>query len=538
MRPRTEPRARGPWALGLALGLVVALGAGCVQQYPVETSGGGELPPFNCLHDDECAQGQICDQGLCSVAGAPSVVLAMHFSPPEGSGILPQQRLQVEVQRGRQVPDIQLQPTVIVSGTVRSAGPQPGGSMAASVVASPRAAIPGTSLRRETMAAQGSGFALSLVANTEYQAVVAPERSDLPPVVFELPSLTTHSDHHFELPAHYRRLTGRVVVTPSEDAAYPEPGIAGLRVQAFSESSRSARSTLGLTDEDGAFELLLPPGSERCTLRISPTPESPYYPTVEWTGLDVSARLGLGELALGAGGGRPITVAGLLQTPEGDALGDVAVVTFRAELGNGRFETEVRSDPSGEFKVDLLPGDYSVQIVPPINGPHALTVVQREVAEGRQMLGAIPLRSKSLLQGRVLGPAAEPVAGVAVEALLVGNGDTEGLYRSLQTLSATDGSFALELDPGQHDFTLIPPRYTGMPRALERNLPLDEAGAARDFVLREPSVIHGVLRQPGGTPAPDVQVQVFALTEQGADLVGEGKSDSEGSYVIVLPAAW
>lgn len=562
MRPLSSPSPTGPSgrrstraagtavrssALGAATLLLLATvgwgGPGCMQEYPVE-SGAGAQSVSNCLEPEDCPTGQMCEFGLCTVADAPAELVSLRITPPEGSGVLPQQRLDIPVGLDRRLPDVVLANTVTLSGTVRMEAEVDGPSIAARISATARGTLPGITLRRQTAAAHGSGFSLTLVAGSVYDLTVDPEGEALPVLREAGLGVDADGEWHVRLPRAdtYRRLRGRVVAPSEEDDApagkggTPGPlGVAGIQARAVGVE-HGLLSTTSVTDSDGAFEVLLPPdGDESYRLHLTPTEESPHYPRVTVEDIDPGAAPDLGDITVG-GGGAAVTVAGALVNDDGVAAGPGATIEFRAPVGAGIYETTARADPEGRFKVDLLTGDYDVRIVPAMDGPDAVTRWSCSVRPESPSFGPFVVQSKTELAGRILDPSGEaPVAGVVVEALLVGNGDVEGLYRAIGTLSEPDGSFRLALDPGSHDLTLIPPPHLGMPRRLEHSLSLHGA-TQQEFQLRDPSVIHGTLLLPGGAPLAGIKVSVYTVDEGRADLIGEGETAEDGSYRIVLPS--
>jgi perosamine synthetase len=57
----------------------------------------GEAQVTNCSTDTDCEEGQVCEQGLCTVAQTPLTTISLHLVPPASSGSLPQQWLNVAV---------------------------------------------------------------------------------------------------------------------------------------------------------------------------------------------------------------------------------------------------------------------------------------------------------------------------------------------------------------------------------------------------------------------------------------------------------
>lgn len=527
-----RPSLREPFDRRALLLVAVTLlaGASCTETYERQTAAMDELPVSNCSSAEDCEPDQVCEQGLCTVDQPPLTTISLHLVPPPSSGALPQQWLDVAVGEARRIPDIRLRPTVTLSGTIRSDNLL-AASIPAWLVATAQRTIPDTSLKQSTFAADGSGYRLTLLTGLPYDLTVVPDSGELPPLTLRGINIRESSVQHIRLPgtAEYARLTGRVVFEQGD-----VQGVAGVRVRAFGDDP-ALQSTSMVTAADGRFSLTLPPGRSTYTLRLTPSEENPYLPTVDQSGLVVDGSLDLGDVALGGGDVPPLRVEGVLLDDQGGGVSS-ADLEFAAPIGRGTFVARTSVDLIGSYQVDLLPGEYELRVVPAPNSSNAVTLLSRTILQAGG-LEPIVLRRKADLVGKVLDPHGElPVPGVQLEALLVGDDGMNGLYRVERQVTGPDGSFLLRLDPGVFDITLIPPAALGMPRWVERGVKVD-APVVREFQLRQPRVIHGVIRQPDSSPAPAVQVTIYARREDspGSTLLGTGQTDESGHYVIVLP---
>jgi len=527
----------------LLLGLLLlGLPAGCSEVYTLDELG-GTAQVSNCLTDPDCGAGLVCEQGLCTVDTVPAARVALCLTPPPSTGLLPQQWTGVRVGAGRRIPDIRLRPTVTLTGRIADPSNPLAASIPARVVATMQGTIPGTSLGASATAANGTGFTITLVRDSTYSISIVPLNTSLPPLILGAVALTEDAAQDIQLPRAAERiaLRGRVVLSAAETGGVPD-----VRVQAFSEDL-SRISTTSVTDAAGLFEIFLPPGESPVTLRLSATAEHPTLPTVDHPAIQpTAAGLPLGEFPLGSlerpVAEAPATMRGLLLDAAGEPLVSGATLEFSAPVGLGSFHTRIWFDLTGSFEVQLPPAVFSLTAIPAPESQAGLTRFDSlTVPVGGASFGELRLLDKSPLAGRVLSGASAdarlPVPDVQVEASLVSDpaaGSLEGIQRVTRQVSQADGTFELHLDPGIVDLTFIPLAATGLPRWVERAIRTD-GPLERDFHLREPQVVHGIVRGPTGSPASGVQIEVYQVEEATTTLLGSATTDEEGAYLLVLP---
>ena len=141
-----------------------------------------------------------------------------------------------------------------------------------------------------------------------------------------------------------------------------------------------------------------------------------------------------------------------------------------------RYVTQVATDPSGAFAVDLPPGLYDVGVLPAREtGFASFTRCALPVPSGtgaRAGLGLEAVRLRTM-QGIVRLAGDRPLAGAVVRALPAADrklivpvpdcppdGRPFKLARSRETVTADDGSFLLAVDPGVYDLVVEAPRGT------------------------------------------------------------------------------
>src|SRR5690606_38803068 len=153
-----------------------------------------------------------------------------------------------------------------------------------------------------------------------------------------------------------------------------------------------------------------------------------------------------------------------------------ALLSFRTEdffddlTGvRGFFQTSVRSDETGKFEVEVLPGTYEV-VVTASGGQHGVLAETvrfepRGLEEVRGQVFVLPPRTPAA--GMVVAPDQRAVADAVVQAtalgLAVGAVPAARYSRSADTVSAAEGTFRLGLDVGTYDFVVKPPPESGFP---------------------------------------------------------------------------
>ncbi len=144
-------------------------------------------------------------------------------------------------------------------------------------------------------------------------------------------------------------------------------------------------------------------------------------------------------------------IAGRIEVPDSVGridLGEVSILldgypTARATAGGTFFVGDL---PAGIYRVALDAEGLPIELVP-AGGPLVV-----EVAEAAVTRVTLPVRLELGIAGRVVGPAGDPLAGLALEVVadgrVIARGDTDrfGLYR---IDGIPPGSYEVRLSPGQ-----------------------------------------------------------------------------------------
>lgn len=342
-------------------------------------------------------------------------------------------------------------------------------------------------------------------------------------------------------------LSGAVVSLVS-DVDRIEPG---LQVQAIEVESGLVVSSTALTDDEGAFTMIVAPSAGRYVLRVTGGTGRPLFPTVT---VDPSFLLGSARIRVPSP--RQVSYRASVETMGGQRL-PRAVVTFvstdvfDAETGlAGTFRATAETDASGEVLLDLLAGTYEA-VVTPADGTHAVVAldglrIQPPVTGGvlQGQLFVVPERAR--FGGTLFTPSGEPVSGLTVEAVALGAaaeaseiGNVARHNRSTEAYLDETGRFELRLDVGTYDLFIKPPPESRFPWVVAPNRQIGSSDLvlADRFDLEAPRPLRGSVTTPEGAPLPNAKVRAFGrMPGTGRYMeLGRARADAEGRYQLLLP---
>nr|WP_246357265.1 carboxypeptidase regulatory-like domain-containing protein [Pyxidicoccus fallax] len=275
-----------------------------------------------------------------------------------------------------------------------------------------------------------------------------------------------------------------------------------------------ARTTTG---EGGGFALEVPAGTWVVSARrgesMGRVPASvSVAPGETLRGLTVTLGGASGlEGTVSAAEGAPVRGAVLVATPSGGT----------GELGRAT------STEGGDWRMDLPPGDYDVDVRAP-----GLTGLRKEgvgVAPGRYTPLHLQLEpATAVVEGTVTSEEGQPLAGIPVraESLAVGG---------VASTTLTDGQGAYRLEGLEAGRALIRARREGSARWMTRSETLRPATTTRvDFTLPESGLVWGqVTRESGAAPTHPVLVHAVPRGSGGA---GTTETDAQGRYQLEMSA--
>ena len=604
-RFHASQRRRSPGAFAGAL-FAVLLAGGCDFGFDDDDA---PAPSNTCAGSGECPEGSTCqpDIGLCVAAPRRAYRVGLLVAPgSDRLGELPEQAsgpfsvAEAEVRR-----DVTLTRALSVVGDVVQR-PEPGAAPV-HVPARLRFARPsawpsaGPLERAATTSADpmdtGAGpadYRVRLQAGARYRLTVIPtgEAAErFPPLRFENIEVPAEGDV-WRLDVVYGEGAGRGLRAPwpprslalrlaYEDTASGgfEP-LAGLHVRAVDAESGRLVSSIAVSDAEGLVQLALSPDAGDVLLRVSAGEDRPLFPTITVppvllhpaeTPLLLLPRprpvryVGRVEVA-----GRGTPVAEATVSFESDSVFDETTRlqgSFRATVRTAAGEED--ETVAGRFDVVLLPGSYTVRIVP--SDPTLAVAIQRlEVTppdELRPLEGADGLDApadcgrtarcgqlfevfeRSVLGGRILSWRGEPFAGVLVEGRALGLPlEGEGVQRAAapfnrpsSVVSDGTGRFALPLDVGIYDVRLEPPADSGFAPLLWPGLRVEGPGRELrgEVELGPPTRLQGAVLGADGRPWEGATVRAYAFVVEGERqrpvFVGQAQTDAQGRYTVLLP---
>jgi hypothetical protein len=310
------------------------------------------------------------------------------------------------------------------------------------------------------------------------------------------------------------------------------PGGTLAGVEVFATSPEGVRTPSALTDDTGFYQLRVGPGTWTVTsagrplgldavLSVDAEDVGEDGVFVPFTYPDVPAAL----------------VSGSVTAPNGKPLAG-AVVRFRStrlpeyeeEGRTASWTGEVAVSPNGSYLVRVTPGEYDVELLPPVGDEGAVAVGPRLLSavtvEGDAILDleATPLRPRI---GRVSDPSGSPIGGARVACHEVGFDQHEYL-----AFSDASGNVLLEHPPYPLQCEVGPPgERPDLASSLQALDGADRAEAAFPLVAGIEVI---------GTVAVDDRVEVGAvvqLRDDAGTLVGFDLTDEDGAFSVRIDPA-
>lgn len=511
-----------------------------------------------CRSTAECPEGLLCGEGACVGGPAPSWPVTLRLTPAADSPLAPVELAGVTFTDGplTRLPNIAIADRFRVTGRALTGD---GVDLAVQVTARPAVpeALSRPPLQFSSAPAQGAGqprFTFEWAKQWPklgggqrailYALKVVPVEGELYPPLNgpTLPGETDGRVQTIELAAAADMpvIEGEVLLSQ----AAPNP-LRGMSVFAVDASGQQV-STRATADENGRFSLRFWPAEapRPVTIRARPTEASGPLPDIDLpfevppTPVDPPPLVRL--------------FAGL-QSPSFELSGVVgpdapvpnATLRFRGAVGNGVHRVDARTDAEGRFTVVLYPGEYLIDLQPPINTtPFRLARVRRAVAEGDALV-FVP-QTRPLVSGVVLDSAGEPIEGARVSSRLaqqsfadptLAQPTDEPPPRGLETATADDGSFTLQLDPGAQVLTVVPPPDRGLPTFEQVvQVPPLEGGVTTTIQVPPAAALVVTITDREGAPVRDLTVEAWR-TDEGERRVAQGTTDADGRSTLVLPNA-
>lgn len=479
-----------------------------------------------CSADMSMVQNGVANDTAGGSWDLPELRLDIHPSDA-AAGLLPQS-IRLETDTDWQDMEIAVRPTVTISGFVTGFEATPAavggldtelgdptvpGQEDVPVAARVEVALDG-SVAGGTASTDAEGsFQLQVPTGEGYRLVVLPEASDLLP--FEVRNvLLLASD--LQLNELYLDYGAPVWGQVTRSDGQPVPGVSVQLVDATSGASGPTSPT----DEGGWYLLRAYPGSYELVVRGE---EASSDPTVRQA-LTVPDEAGLRQ-DVDLGPTRRMQVEGTLVDGDGERLGgedDRCIVRLTAvSLADveGELRVETTSDQFGRFELEVMAGEYLLEVIPDFDAPRSPLARSVMVGSAPLDMGDLALQARVPWSAQVFDPDGEPAAQALVVARELG---FDGFTYSVTT--GEDGLLALELPATPVELT-ITPSDTG---AAITHLVYDPAEPMTELQLSPGKLVSGTLRAEG-EPVPFALIEV---RDEDGRLYATTISDGEGAFAL------
>ena len=217
-------------------------------------------------------------------------------------------------------------------------------------------------------------------------------------------------------------------------------------------------------------------------------------------------------------------------------------LAVEGRIGDGTYTQTTTSNQVGQFDpITILPGQYTVTIVPPaetpiVPGTFELTVGSTTVVNRTYELGAKPR-----FQGRLIDSSGRPVSNTTLEFRPVKSLESILKLPVLTIETESDGSFDVPLDRRNYRVVAKPPPNSGQPAHIY-TLSSESLGGDQTYTweLPPPMTVTGtVFGQSSGESVRSIDRTTVEVTRTiGTDVVTVGRTQTEtdGSFRLVLPA--
>jgi hypothetical protein len=364
------------------------------------------------------------------------------------------------------------------------------GMEAVPVEADIRAYAPGTPMGRTAISSADDGsFQLQLTpTDWTYQLAVVPRDPATLPFIVEPEFLVTaldDGDLNFEL-EYGVPLYGQI--TQGEAAT----ALSGLHVQAF-DIDTGIGGPIVETDEDGIYDLRVYPGSYWLKIDGDAAAHLPDKTLLAEVG---DSQDGL-RLDTSYGASAPITVLGEVQDADGRPLQDVQVRFTSVEIYDdpgAEFEVAVTTGGgNGAFSLRLLPGQYTVEFIPPYDediGPLLWPEIVELTETYTELNGTDPivLEGRPVVEQQIFRSGGDALSGVIVRAVELG---FDGY--AYTTVTGENGYFSLDVAAGDLQWSFSPSQSAdGTATFLQQTA--EELQSLEKIVLPEGLTVRGCIQ--------------------------------------------
>ena len=558
----------------LVIGLLLAF-VGC----DFDSSPMVETVENRCSGEGSCAEG-VCSGDICIDSAGSSIEVTVEIlkdGQNETSSIPSSWAFAPERFTGPSVRDWTLPTTREVRGTVRWDGARVPAKlrfvrrMPSSVDPLPPVPVEVDTTRVTSAADEQLSFDFSarLVAGETYDlivlptedAVVSPQRTEapairsLPPLYLEVTVDAASIDplrYDIEFPDAISFVCDSVESTGCSlqgqvltfDGEVDVPA-AGLQVRAVDVETGLVVSSVAQTTNSGRFAIRLGPDVTDYYIRITPSvgglpfPAVSVVPAIVFSEINPAKVIRIPRL-------ESVQYKGIVRDEAGGAVAGANLrfvstgVFDDSELGLlGSFSGSASTNEDGTFGVALLPGVYSLQVIPPEEVETAWGVLATEVTVVEQMddAEAFVVPEKVELIGGVTTFDGMPAPGLNVLARARQSEDSGGMNRSQEVATDSEGDFLMQMDRGLYELRITTAHESGYGWIVQPELVIEES-VVRSYALAPPVPVEGSVLSADGEPVPGARLRAYAFAGEGDERrllqVAETLTDEEGRYRLLV----
>jgi hypothetical protein len=306
----------------------------------------------------------------------------------------------------------------------------------------------------------------------------------------------------------------------------------GARVVFLNPHTGVVMSTEAVT-VGGRFSVRVLPIEANYIIRLGPNSGEPI-PDLVIGEILVQESMDIGQLVLEEWG-EVFELYGAAIMSSGSAEGTFSGTTvfLEQELDNGTFSQVAFTDAQGQFDVQIIPGEYSILLIPPADLDLA-AAKYIEALEDDITSYEFELSVKPRLIGYLERPNGQPASSVLVTAIPQEFEMTMLSLGPSTTVSDSNGLFLLPLQYGKHRLVILPPEHSDIRPMVIDNLIL-EGDRRLDVRMSSSHHAQGRVLTPDGIPLAGVMVEVFSLIQDDTEKITEVYTDEMGEFVIDIP---
>jgi len=469
-------------------------------------------------------EGTLSDSG-----GMQPGTLLVHAYPASDSGYLPQSFTVVpEVasddsagQPGYSDVVLELAETVTISGTLTALISHPWSAVGAPTspepfVGSVQAARPGTVQSAAVKTDELGAFSFQVAADSGYELSFSPaDATGVPFGALAEQSFFQDRDLTQEI-GQGAPIFGRITAAGEGVAKAP-------LVLTRLEPAPTAASQAFYSDSSGWYSARVPgPGTYALEVQQGLSGAGEVLPAI-LRKVTVGQDGGTLDVELGALAAAVLT--GTVTDAEGDpnVAARVLLTSTSLEGTDGTLQAETTTDDNGSFVARLIPGQFSVAILPPYEATSSPTVVSVTAELGSTDIGIVQLAGLTTLRGVVSLPGGDSgAAGVSVTATQVGWSEY-----AWSTVTDESGSYEIVL-PATDVELLCTPQASTDAATTRVDIPLGGDGSVE---LANGTALQGVVQSAEGVSSYTLVEVHDALTDL---VLGTALTNADGVFQLVI----